>query len=156
MQQPRGTKILPHHHCIVPGMAYSHFKFLWSQLINISSLITWAAMVVWQKFTNVLEEYMPSSFRAEELFFYTEDEDSMFLQNISKFIPGYTAQHSRKRKSTQSTPRKPQILISVLLTNHLSLIIRKANYHERIERSLPSLVTFLFKLLLVRSTQKTV
>jgi hypothetical protein len=88
---PEETKILPHHHCIVPGMAYKHFKFLWSQLIKISSLMAWAAMVVWQKFGDVLEEHMPSSFRAEELFLYTEDEGSMFLQNISKFIPGYMA-----------------------------------------------------------------
>ena len=59
--------------------------------------MAWAAMVVWQKFANVLEERMPSSFRAEELFFYTEDEGTMFLQNISKFIPSYMAQHSRKQ-----------------------------------------------------------
>jgi hypothetical protein len=72
-------------------MAYRHFKFLWSQLIKISSFMAWAAMVVWQKFANILEEHMPSSFRAEELFFYAEDEGSMFLQNISKFIPGYMA-----------------------------------------------------------------
>jgi len=72
-------------------MAYWHFKFLWSQLIKISSLMAWAATVAWQKFANVLEEHMPSSFRAEELFLYTEDEGSMFLQNVGKFIPGYTA-----------------------------------------------------------------
>jgi len=66
MQQPRGTKILPHHHCIVPGMGYRHFKFLWSQPINISSLMAWAAMVVWQKLANILEEHTPSSLRVEE------------------------------------------------------------------------------------------
>lgn len=46
MQQPWGTKILPHHYCIVLGMAYRHFKFLWSKMINISSLMAWAAIVV--------------------------------------------------------------------------------------------------------------
>jgi hypothetical protein len=47
--------------------------------------------VVWQKFANVSEESTPSSFRAEELFVYPEDEGIMFLRNIGKFIPGYIA-----------------------------------------------------------------
>jgi hypothetical protein len=59
MQQPRETKILPHHQSIVHSMGYRHFKFLWSQPINTSSLMAWAAVVVWQKFANILEEHNP-------------------------------------------------------------------------------------------------
>ena len=105
-------------------------------------------MVVCQKFANVLKTCPPAS---RQNYSSTLKMKAVCSSKTSVIL--YLATW-HKIQENNNLHNKPHNTISVLLTNHLSLIIWKVNYHEPIERSFPPPATSLFKFLLVGPTKK--